>query len=186
MSTDVQIREERRIKVLYSLDILDTEPEWQFEALCALAAHIADTPMASITLVDRDRQWFKSRIGIPQSETKREISFCGKAIEQYDPLVVLNAETDPRFADSPLVLHPPHIRFYCGVPITVDKQNVGAICTIDRRRKEYFTDTAISALSLLASLAADILETRRELQRNEAKIISLEGEIANLTKKLCG
>src|SRR3990170_7119823 len=104
--------ESARLAALHRYRILDTEPERHFDDLTMLASHICGTPMALITLVDADRQWFKSRIGITASETARSVSFCSHAIEQRDLFIVDDASTNAAFKDNPLVLGDPHIRFY--------------------------------------------------------------------------
>ncbi len=99
-----------RLNALRRYQILDTEPEQAYDDLASIAAHVFQTPMALVSLVDEHRQWFKARVGMPQSETPRAISFCGHAILQQEPLVVPDAATDARFSGNPLVVLQPRVR----------------------------------------------------------------------------
>ena len=109
--------EKRRLEVLWQYEVLDTPPEEAFDDFTALAAQICEAPIALISLVDEKRQWFKSKIGLTASETARDISFCGHGIHQSGLFIVPDATRDERFADNPLVIAEPHIRFYAGAPL---------------------------------------------------------------------
>src|SRR5229473_7581212 len=104
--------EKQRLQVLWQYDVLDTIPEEVFDDLTELAARICEAPIALITLVDEDRQWFKSKVGVTVSETSRDISFCSHAIGQSDLFIVPDATKDERFAQNPLVTSEPKVRFY--------------------------------------------------------------------------
>jgi diguanylate cyclase (GGDEF)-like protein len=131
--------------------MLDTLPEERFDRITRLAARIFDVPMALVSLVDADRQWFKSRHGLDATETPREISFCGHAILQEDTFVVCDALKDQRFADNPLVVGDPSIRFYAGQPLHgVAGTKVGTLCLIDDKPRDF----SEAEQALLAELAA--------------------------------
>jgi diguanylate cyclase (GGDEF)-like protein len=154
-------QEEQRLKVLRDYDVLDTEPEETFDRITRLARMALRTPIVMISLVDRDRQWFKSRFGIDVDETPRSISFCDHAIRHDTPTIVPNALDDPRFANNPLVLGEPHIRFYLGVPLCSPKGfNVGTLCAIDREPREA-SQEEVAAMCDLARLVVDELELRQ-------------------------
>jgi PAS domain S-box-containing protein len=125
--------EEARIAALHDLCILDTPPEERFDRITRLAQVLLDVPICLISLVDRDRQWFKSRQGIDVSETPRALSFCAHAILDPGPLVIEDARADPRFQDNPLVCGAPYVRFYAGQPLHgPDGSRLGTLCVIDR------------------------------------------------------
>ncbi|WP_281558560.1 sensor domain-containing diguanylate cyclase [Thalassomonas sp. RHCl1] len=126
--------ETKRLKTLHALNILDTPPEDRFDRLTRMAKRIFNVPCAMVSLVDKNRQWFKARIGIEISETPREISFCGHAILQDDPFIIPDAAADPRFADNPLVTGPPYIGFYAGSQLHfIDGTILGTLCITDTR-----------------------------------------------------
>lgn len=144
--------EPNRLEALRALDVLDTPPEERFDRLTRLARRLFDVPIALVSLVDHDRQWFKSRAGLDATETPREVSFCGHAILDDGPLVVPNALEDVRFADSPLVLSDPNMRFYVGWPLKApDGQRIGALCLIDKSPRG-FEDDDLTALRDLAAM----------------------------------
>jgi len=152
--------EDARIEALHSLEVLDTEPEEAFDRITRLAKMVLQMPMVVVSLVDRDRQWFKSRQGVEAVETARDISFCTHTIRDSQPLIVTDALADPRFAKSPLVLGEPHIRFYIGVPLrTRDGFNIGALCSMDTKVRQ-LSDAQIKILEDLAKLVVDELELR--------------------------
>ncbi len=130
--------EQSRIAVLIGLDLLDTPAEDRFDRITRLAARVFQVPMALVSLVDRDRQWFKSSCGLDAAETARNIAFCSHAILDEDVMVVPNALQDLRFADNPLVVGEPNIRFYAGYPLSgPGGHKVGTLCLIDRRPRAF-------------------------------------------------
>lgn len=130
-----------RLETLRNLKILDTNPEERFDRVTRLAKKVFGTPIALVSLVDADRQWFKSRQGLEATETPRDISFCGHAILEDSILVVEDAQADERFCDNPLVTDDPSIRFYAGYPISGPRgQKIGTLCIIDREPREMSPD----------------------------------------------
>lgn len=128
--------DDERLSALHALLILDTPPEQRFDRIVEFAAQEFDVPIALISLLDRDRQWFKSRFGLTVCETSRDISFCGHALTGDDILVVPDARVDERFVDNPLVTGDPFIRFYAGAPLIMPSGYVmGTLCLIDRRTR---------------------------------------------------
>jgi GAF domain-containing protein len=155
--------EEARIVALEKYAILDTDPEQAFDDLTLLASFVCRTPIALISLVDEDRQWFKSRVGLNATETSRDIAFCSTAILQSDVFVVSDALKDDRFRDNPLVISEPHIRFYAGAPlINEDGYALGTLCVVDRAPRE-LTPEQREALEALSRLVLAQMEFRRNL-----------------------
>lgn len=154
--------EARRLQALHSLLILDTPPEERFDRISAFAAQEFDVPIALVSLVDQDRQWFKSNFGLEVCETPRDVSFCGHAITQSEALVVPDALRDPRFADNPLVTGHPFIRFYAGAGLRLPYgQVVGTLCILDRRPRE-FDRLDVAILGGLRDLVVEELYRREE------------------------
>ncbi|WBH17430.1 sensor domain-containing diguanylate cyclase [Sphingomonas radiodurans] len=158
---DAQLHDDDgRLAALRRLAVLDTAIEEPFEKIVTLVRTVLAVPMATVTLVDRDRQWFKAKRGLEADETPRSISFCTHTIKQREPLIVENAQLDPRFAGTPLVAGPPHIRSYAGVPLrTPEGYNVGSLCAMDTRPRQ-FSPADIAILKNFANIVCDELELR--------------------------
>jgi PAS domain S-box-containing protein len=149
MSAIPTFEESRRLQVLRTFQVLDTEPESEYDEITALAAQICGTPIALIFLLGENRQWFKSKFGLSAPETARGIAFCARALEVPGLLLVPDARTDPRFADNPGVVGEPFIRFYAGTPlVTSDGATLGTLCVIDRVPRE-LTAEQLRALGVL-------------------------------------
>ena len=164
-----------RLEALHRYDVLDTRPKAAFDHVTALAARLFDAPMALITLVDAERQWFKARIGIEEEATDRALSFCAHNLDGPGPMVVEDATKDDRFADHPFVAGEPGIRFYAGAPlVTPDGHVLGAVCVMDTTPR--CPDAAlVEHLEHLAQLVMDELELRREVAaRRRAEVAHAE------------
>jgi diguanylate cyclase (GGDEF)-like protein/PAS domain S-box-containing protein len=150
-----------RLAVLRSYDILDTPPEQGFDDLVGLAATICSTAMSAVSMVDADRQWFKAQVGLNVPETPRSMSFCQHAMRGDDLMIVPDATMDPRFADNPLVVGAPGIRFYAGAPlVSPEGQPLGALCVIDAFPRD-LSDKEAATLRLLARQVSSLLALRR-------------------------
>lgn len=170
-------REEARLETLRRYGILDTARDEAFDRLTALAADLLQVPIALITLVDEQRQWFKSAHGLEASSTPREGGFCAYTVSCERPTVIADATADPRFAAHPMVLGDPHIRLYAGAPLrTKDGYVLGTLCVIDRRPHE-LDSRQVELLSSLADLVMDQIETRFWVQRvAQEEALRLQGE----------
>ena len=160
--------EEKRLETLKALNILDTLPEERFDRVTRMAKRLFNVPIALVSLVDENRQWFKSSDGLAASETPRDISFCGHAILGDSTFYIKDALEDTRFTDNPLVTGDPNIRFYAGHPLTAaNGEKIGTLCIIDKKPKK-LTEEDLTALSDLAytveqELCAIQLSTMDEL-----------------------
>jgi diguanylate cyclase (GGDEF)-like protein len=182
--------ESKRLQTLRDLRLLDTPPEERFDRVTRLAKQLFATEIALVSLVDADRQWFKSRQGLDAEETPRDISFCGHAIVDDDPLIVDDAAADPRFSDNPLVCGDPNIRFYAGHPVSApDGSRIGTLCVIDSSPKQVTEEQKL----LLAELARMVEEEL--IAANEATtdpttglstrngLVAIAGHLVSLCKR---
>ncbi|WP_198170441.1 PAS domain S-box protein [Deinococcus arboris] len=167
MSADAQQQTEAaRLLALKSYQILDTPPEAVYDRAVRLASAFFKAPMALVSLVDAERQWFKACYGLDFRETSRSVSFCAHALEQDGVLVVPDARQDPRFVDNPLVTGELHIRFYAGAPlVTPDGQKLGTLCILDQQPRAPLTPDECQMLQHLADSVVSELELRRTLAR---------------------
>jgi len=164
--------EAARIHTLHGLNLLDSAPEERFDRLTRLAKRLFNVPIALVTLVDSDRQWFKSNAGLDATETPRNVSFCGHAILQDDLLMVADAELDERFHDNPLVVGEPGIRFYAGYPLTVaNGSKMGTLCLIDTKPRE-LDDEERGLLRDLAGMAEQELMAVQLASMDELTLLS--------------
>jgi GAF domain-containing protein len=195
MSVPIPKNETKRLKVLWQYEVLDTVPEEVFDDLTSLAAHICEAPMALLSLVDEDRQWFKSKVGVTLNETSRDRSFCSHAILQNDLFIVPDATKDARFANNPLVTAEPKIRFYAGAPlVTPDGHALGTLCVLDtvprelraeqRKALRVLAHHIVSQLELrrrsreLASARQEGGEVKKELEAARVEIAKLRGQLS--------
>jgi PAS domain S-box-containing protein len=162
--------EEQRLAALYRLALLDTPPSEPFDRVTRLAAKALGVPMVLVSLVDSDRQWFKSCVGLNAAETSREVSFCGHAIYDRRPLIVPDATRDSRFAGNPLVTGAPHIRAYLGVPLfTLDAHPIGTLCCIDTVAR-HFSEQEIEAMREHAAIVEELINAQ-DLSAGARKVL---------------
>ena len=170
--------EEQRLALLRACNIIYTPAEAAFDDVARLAADICGTEIALITLVDSEQQWFKARVGVTQSSTPRDLSFCGHCIHDRRALVVEDTHADGRFADNPLVTGDPHLRFYAGVPLLVEEGSaIGALSVADRAPRT-LSERQLSALYRLAAQISRELGLRRDLEKARASLRPRSSELA--------
>jgi PAS domain S-box-containing protein len=156
------LREAARLAALYRYEVLDSPPEKELDDLVHLAAYICNTPISLISLVDSDRQWFKSKVGLAATQTSRIIAFCAHAILDDNLLIVPDTLADERFKNNPLVTGDPHVRFYCGAPlITPDGYRIGVLNVIDHVPRE-LSEEQLEAVRVLSRQVMDHLTLDRE------------------------
>jgi len=174
--------EPERLAALRELGLLDGKPERSFDDIVELVRKMLGVPIALVSLVDAERQWFQAKAGFDASESPRSTSFCGHAILQRGILLVPDATQDPRFHDNPLVTGEPHLRFYAGVPLRLpDGFQIGTLCALSTAPREDFGATEKAALVLLGRLTLDAIElhaSRRRADRLQAAL-TRRGELCD-------
>jgi len=182
LKPEIPLNENERLAALMRYQVLDTLPEQEFNDLVQLAAGICGTPIALISFIDYNRQWFKAKVGIDASEISRDISFCGHVVGEKTILIIPDATKDNRFADNPLVIGDPSIRFYAGVPlITTDDYVLGTLCVIDYQPQTP-TLQQIRHLEALSRLVISQLELRKKNQ--ESRLLLSMPELQKLSNLL--
>lgn len=162
--------EPQRLAALRDYGILDTAVERAFDEICTLSAFICGVPMSFVSLVDKNRQWFKAKLGVEATETPRDIAFCAHTVLSTEPNIIADATRDPRFAESPLVTGDPHIRFYAGFPlVNPEGYALGALCAADRVPRE-LTQQQRQGMEVLARQVMVLMETRRVSARLAAAL----------------
>ena len=172
--------ETERLKTLHEYALLDTMPERVFDDLTKIAAEICDTSISLVSLVDRDRQWFKSKVGLEVNETSRDIAFCSHAILEEEVFVVEDTALDERFVDNPLVTDNPDIRFYAGAPIKAKNgMALGTLCVIDQKPMTLSKskEDALAALARQVEVAIELKRQNKELEAALEEIETLRGII---------
>ena len=187
---DIPENESKRLETLYSLNILDTEPEERFDRVTRIAKKLFHVPIALVTLVGANRQWFKSKQGFDISETPREVSFCAHTILRNEMMLVEDATFDKRFSDNPLVIGPPNIRFYLGCPLIINNQfAVGALCIIDDKSRHFSAADQETMRDLAAMLESELdsmhLSTTDQLTSltNRRGFLTVASHVFNLCQR---
>lgn len=179
LEAPLPLDEPRRLAVLLNLNILDTPPEERFDRITRMAARLFHVPIALVSLIDKERQWFKSRVGTDILESPRRTSFCTHTMLQDGVFVVEDAAHDIRFADNPMVTDSPHVRFYAGYPIAApDGSKIGTLCLIDQSPRHFSDDERALLRDLAGMVAHEVAATHlqnmlREQRDNEAWIRGL-------------
>ena len=174
-----------RIAALQRYEILDTPAEGAFDKVTQLIRTLFDVPMSAVSLIDKDRQWFKSTVGLDIAETPRSEAFCDHAIRQDEPLIITDACADPRFRDNPLVTGDPGIRSYAGVPLrTPDGYNIGSLCAIDTRARD-FPPEQIAIMKGLAPIVVEQMELRLLAERDHLSgAMTRRAFVADIDKRI--
>ncbi len=187
----MELNDKARVQALRKYKILDTDPEKAFDDLTILAASICNTPVALISVIDSDRQWFKSKVGVDINETPLEVSFCAVAIQQPDLFVVPDASKDPRFSANPFVISEPKIRFYAGAPYaSADGHPLGTLCVVDTvpRQLTPSQEQALLALSRQVQaqfeLRKNLIELRSALEERDRAEAERDQTIVELQNAL--
>lgn len=174
--------ESERIKSLIELDILDTPAEILYDDLALLASKICETPIALVSLIDSDRQWFKAKVGLDAAETPRDVSFCGHAIHQSEIFEVPDAYGDERFRDNPLVTGAPVVRFYAGAPLILPNgSGVGTLCVIDHKPRK-LTASQRAAFSALARQVVFNFSERKNHEKLQCRELELREALAGIQR----
>ncbi|UVW28473.1 GAF domain-containing protein [Massilia sp. H6] len=162
-TTEGTALEAARLAALAASGLMDTPPEEVFDRLARLAAQLTDCPIALITLLGAQRQWFKARVGTDITETPREWAFCSHALAAAVAFVVADAQDDPRFAGNPLVTGEPHVRFYAGIPLAdAQGRQLGTLCVFDREPR-CLREREMRALHELAAIASEEIARRTQV-----------------------
>ncbi len=161
-------RESERLESLKSYFVLDTESEEEIDSLTQLASEICETPISLVSLIDEDRQWFKSKIGIDVNEASRDLAFCAHAINETDELLVIeDARTDKRFFDNPFVTNTPSVIFYAGVVLKSDQNlPLGTLCVIDHAPRK-LSDKQIGSLKIISKQIMNLLNYKKSIRKQE-------------------
>ncbi|PXY42355.1 histidine kinase [Flavobacterium cheongpyeongense] len=186
---EIPANENLRLEALDTYKILDTLPEEEYDALTKIAAEICGTPISLVTLVDHDRQWFKSHYGLNATETPRDFAFCAHAINTPDELFIIpDATKDKRFHDNPLTINDPNVLFYAGAPLnSKDGYSLGTLCVIDTKPREGLTESQKESLKALAKQVISQLELRKknsQLEKLNDEIVKKNAQLNQFAYRL--
>ena len=186
LAADLPVNEQDRLRNLYSYELLDTLPEKDYDDITKLASFICNTPVSLVTLLDKDRQWFKSAQGINVHETPREIAFCSHAILKPDEIMIVpDAEKDERFADNPLVTGDHHATFYAGVPLVTEEGfPIGSLCVLDNEPRE-LNESQTQSLKILANQTMRLIQLHKkakELARSRRLLEQINKELEDFAQ----
>jgi adenylate cyclase len=179
--------ESERLATLRALEILDTAPEPEFDELVQLAAALCGTPIGTVSLIDENRQWLKAAVGLPRNECRRSAAFCAHAILGESVFTVDDATADSRFADNPLVLNQPNIRFYAGIPVaTSNNLPLGTLCVIDTVPRHLTSEQkqALEILGRQVNVRFELRAQRMALQQVRAENQELRGKLQETLRQL--
>ncbi len=178
MQAPIPSDEQQRLRAVNDCNLLDTPPERAYDRIARLASQLFSVPIAAVSLIGEDRQFFKSIVGLNIRETHRDIAFCSHAILSRDPLVVLDARKDPRFSDNPMVTGEPGIRFYCGAPMeTAHGLRIGTVCVIDTKPRQELAEESLKLLTeLAAQTMSEISHRQREIHLAKTATVLFERE----------
>lgn len=180
MKAPLPENEKDRVAVLNSLGLLDSDAEDFFDRITRIAANVLDVPIALVSLVDSDRQWFKSRVGIAARETHRDFAFCAHTILSDEPLIVENATEDQRFSDNPLVTSEPNIRFYIGIPVkSIKGYPIGTLCAIDNKPRK-LEKNKIDILKDLSILVSQEIQHREQIANSVAAVKTSQSKFQSI------
>ncbi|WDE06945.1 sensor domain-containing diguanylate cyclase [Thalassomonas viridans] len=184
-SPQAPANEQKRLKTLHSLNILDTPPQERFDRLVRMAKRVFNVPIALVSLVDEKRQWFKARVGLNATETSREVSFCGHTILCQAPFIITDARKDLRFADNPLVTGPPNIVFYAGCPLHFfDGTALGTLCIIDTHPRQLGDEDLVLLKDLAHLTERELAATHLATQDDLTGIVNRRGFLTLAEKAL--
>ena len=180
-AADTPLGEAQRLASLQSYEVLDTDPEQAYDDLTRIASEICGTPIALVSLVDSDRQWFKSRVGLEATETPRSVAFCSHAILEPDQVfLVPDSSVDERFHDNPIAVGGPHVRFYAGAPLVNHEGHaLGTLCVIDDKPREL----SASQLESLRALSRQVV-CQLELRKRNANLRELSATVQRRNEEL--